>query len=120
MKYTIPLIFLIALSGCSTTPSHVGPAEKTLTGDEFSIQATDNGFTVSGHFSNYQFIRNSRKGFTGCMSLINIAAIDYATSKNKKILTMPSWNQVEIVDHGRDLFTAIMHVNCKYSYSYHP
>lgn len=110
-------IFLSTLfiSACSTTPTHLGQIQKTKDGNEFSIKDTNDGFLVSGHYSEYQFIRNSRAGFSGCMTIINIAARDYAKKKNKEVL-YPHWNEIEIIDHGRDILSAIMNVNCRHHY----
>ena len=111
------ILLVIALSACSTTPSHVGTAHKTKDGSEFSIKDTKGGFLVSGYFSDYQFIRNSKAGFTGCMNILNSAARNYANTNNEGI-SYPEWNEIEIIDHGRDLITAVMHVNCQYQYKF--
>lgn len=116
--YKISMFFLLLImSGCSTTPRHVGEAHKTEDGDEYSIKNVTGGFIVAGHYSEYQFVRNSRRGFTGCMRVINSAAMEYADSKNEEI-SYPKWNEIEIIDHGRDIITAIMNVNCQYRYKF--
>lgn len=108
---------LLIISGCSTTSRHVGEAHQTKGGDEFSIKNVTGGFIVAGHYSEYQFIRNSRRGFTGCMQVINSAAKEHADSTNEEI-SYPKWDEIEIIDHGRDIVTAIMNVNCQYSYKF--
>ena len=109
---TLSLIFLV---GCSVSPSHVGTVNKDDKGDEFSIKSNNSGFIVAGHYSEFQFIRNSKEGFIGCTHLINIAAKEYA--KNNNILVnYPAWNEVTVIDHGRDILTLIMNVNCKFEY----
>ncbi len=113
-KYALLVTFI---SACSTTPSHVGKAQKNDDGSEFSIKDTNNGFIVAAHYSEYQFVRNSKSGFIGCMEVLNSAAETHAEKKNKSV-AYPKWNEIEIVDHGRDLLTAIMNVNCKYQYKY--
>ena len=114
----IKIIFIsLIISACSTTPNHVGVVHKTKKGNEFSIKDTKSGFLVAGHFSEYQFVRNSRSGFTGCMRVINSAARDYSDSKNDEI-GYPKWDEIEIIDHGRDIISAIMHVNCQYEYKF--
>ncbi|CAM4075058.1 SHOCT domain-containing protein [Vibrio neonatus] len=105
------------LVGCSLKPSHVGEPVHTKDGDEFSIRQTDTGFTVAGHYSEYQFVRSSRDGFIGCTKLINDAAQDYVTKTGQSV-RQPSWEDVTIVDHGRDIITAVMNVNCEYTYQY--
>jgi hypothetical protein len=116
--YRFSIIFLVmALSACSTTPSHVGSVERTKDGSEYSIKDTEGGFLVSGHFSDYQFVRNSKAGFTGCMNVLNSAARDYAIKKGEEI-SYPKWDEIEIIDHGRDIISAVMHVNCQYQYRF--
>ena len=116
MKVLLVIIMLL-VSGCSTMPRHIGEIQTNQMGDEYSIRDAKNGFMVAGHYSEYQFIRNSKSGFTGCMQLINDAARKHAEQKNKTI-HLPRWNEIEIVDHGRDLITAVMHVNCQYEYKF--
>jgi len=111
------LVIPVFVAACSTTPRHVGEAKKTQDGDEYSIKDSRNGFVVAGHYSEHQFIRNSRQGFTGCMRVINDAARSHADAKGKQVL-FPKWNEIEIIDHGRDIITAIMNVNCQYEYKY--
>jgi hypothetical protein len=111
------LICFFVLSGCSTTTSHLGEAKKTTDGDEVSIKDTDTGFIVTGHYSEYQFIRNSERGFTGCARLINDTAREHSETIGKGI-TFPQWDEIEIIDHGRDLITAVMHVNCRFEYKF--
>lgn len=117
MKKNLLIISLLIIGGCSTTASHIGTVQKTATGDEYSIKDTKQGFMVAGHHNEYQFVRNSRKGFTSCMQLINNAARSYAETKNKDII-LPKWDEIEIIDHGRDIITAVMHVNCQYEYKF--
>ncbi|CAH0529948.1 hypothetical protein [Vibrio hippocampi] len=117
MRKLLSLWFIVLLAGCSTKPSHVGEPIKTKEGDEFSIQNTEQGFTVAGHYSEYQFVRSSHDGFVGCTQLINNAAKDYA-AKSGQSVSLPKWEDVTIVDHGRDIITAIMNVNCEYTYQY--
>ena len=117
MYRPIIILFFTALSACSTTPSHVGTVQKTQDGSEYSIKDTTAGFLISGHFSDYQFVRNSKAGFSGCTNVLNFAARDYANKKNKEV-SYPKWDEVEIIDHGRDIITAIMRVNCQYQYKY--
>lgn len=113
--YVFSFVFLLA--ACSSKPSHVGKPVLTEEGDEFSIQPTDTGFKVAGHYSEYQFVRSSRDGFIGCTKLINNVARDFA-AKSEQSVSLPKWEEVTIVDHGRDILTAIMNVNCEYTYKY--
>lgn len=118
MNKTLVFIFLLLLlSACSTKTSHVGDVHATKQGYEYSIKDTPKGFIVVGHYSEYQFFRNSRSGFCGCMQIINDAAQNYASSKNKEI-NLPRWDEIQIIDHGRDLITAVMNVNCQHEYKY--
>lgn len=109
------IVSILFISACSTTTKHIGQIQKTNDGNEFSIKDTNDGFLVAGHYSEHQFIRDSRAGFSGCMTVINIAARDYAKKKNKEVL-YPHWNEIEIIDHGRDLVSAVMNVNCQHHY----
>jgi len=111
------LILPLACLGCSTTPSHVGRVVETPDGHEYSIRENPDGFVVAGHYSEWQFVRNSQSGFDGCKQIINSAAEKFATSKGKSV-ALPSWDEIEIIDHGRDIITAIMNVNCQYSYTF--
>lgn len=111
------VLFSLILISCSTTPTHVGTPMITEKGHEYSIKDTEDGFIVAGHFSEYQFVRNSQKGFTGCMWVINNAAKEYARSKGKEV-DLPKWDEIEIIDHGRDIVTAIMNVNCRCEYEF--
>ena len=103
------------MTGCSTSPSHVGEVQKTNGGAEFSIKDTKDGFIVAAHYSEYQFVRNSKRGFIGCAKVINDAAESYSNNKGD-ILELPNWDKIQIIDHGRDILTAVMHVNCQYEY----
>jgi len=117
MNRRLFLSVIVAAFGCSTTPTHVGEPIKTTDGDEYSIKATPNGFIAAGHYSEYQFIRNSRRGFIGCARLMNDGARDYSRSLDKTV-QYPQWDEIEIVDHGRDIITAIMNVNCRHAYKF--
>ncbi|GAM78153.1 hypothetical protein JCM19241_4858 [Vibrio ishigakensis] len=44
-------------------------------------------------------------------------ARDFA-AKSEQSVSLPKWEEVTIVDHGRDILTAIMNVNCEYTYKY--
>ncbi|OCH22566.1 hypothetical protein, partial [Aliivibrio sp. 1S128] len=103
------------MSACSTSPSHVGSVNKDKSGDEFSIKENGSSFVVAGHYSEYQFVRNSQDGFIGCTNLLNKAAKEYA-SNNELTINYPTWNEVTIIDHGRDILTAVMNVNCQFEY----
>lgn len=117
MKIFKYLTLSIFISACSTTPSHIGEVQKNKDGSEFSIKDTENGFMIAAHYSEYQFVRNSKSGFIGCMEILNTAAESYAKTKSKSV-NYPKWDEIEIVDHGRDLLTAVMNVNCKHQYKY--
>ncbi|MGS0724757.1 SHOCT domain-containing protein [Shewanella sp. 0m-11] len=118
MYKTLSVCLLAILAGCSTNPNHVGELEVTKSGDEFSIIDRADGFTVAGHYSEYQFIRSSQDAFVGCTKLINNAAKLHAEN-HQKTVSLPKWEDVTIVDHGRDLITAIMNVNCTHDYKYY-
>lgn len=117
MRKLLSVSLVALLVGCSTKPSHVGEPVHTKDGDEFSIQQVENGFTISGHYSEYQFVRSSRDGFTGCTNLINNAAKEYVANNGESV-SLPKWEDVTIIDHGRDIITAVMNVNCEYTYEY--
>ncbi|MGF1822649.1 SHOCT domain-containing protein [Vibrio alginolyticus] len=117
MRKLLSVSLVALLVGCSTKPSHVGEPVQTKDGDEFSIQQVENGFTVAGHYSEYQFVRSSRDGFAGCTNLINNAAKEYAANNGKSV-SLPKWEDVTVIDHGRDIITAVMNVNCEYTYEY--
>lgn len=117
MKRFLTLILCLGLVGCSVSRSHVGEVHRGSDNQEYSIKETKNGFIVAGHYSEHQFIRSSQDGFAGCTAVINNAARKYAESKGKEVL-FPKWNEIEIIDHGRDIITAVMRVNCQHEYKY--
>jgi hypothetical protein len=41
----------------------------------------------------------------------------YADSNGKEV-EVPTWTEIEIIDHGRDIITAVMNVNCRYEYRF--
>ena len=94
MKHIFPIILLFLVGSCSTTTTHVGSVEKTENGHEYSIKETKTGFIVAGHYNEYQFVRNSKNGFIGCMRVINNAAREHAESMNKLRTPTTYWGDI--------------------------
>jgi hypothetical protein len=109
-------LLIFFLTSCSNTRArHVGTPSIDANGNEYSIKPNESGFFVVGHYSEHQFVRNSRDGFIGCTDVLNKAAREYADS-HKLTIEYPTWNEVTIINHSRNIISAIMHVNCQFEY----
>ena len=117
---SLVLVVSLGLSACSTKPSHIGTVVVTNSGDEYSLsEKTTESVHVVGAYYEYQFVRNSESGFKGCTKLMNNAAKAYAKGLAKSF-TPITWQTMQAdgyIDHGRDLITAIMYVNCQYTFT---
>ncbi|MEZ8695998.1 hypothetical protein AB4169_02970 [Vibrio lentus] len=122
----IPMVLLsvFVLSGCSTGINHVGePQQFNPDGvmvDEYSLNDYGYGVHIVAEFSEYQGMRSSESGFRGCTNILNNVAMKHATSKGERV-TRISWREMKdygYIDHGRDIITAVMNVNCEYYFDY--
>lgn len=118
------LFSLLVLSGCSTGINHVGePQQFNSDGvmiDEYSLSDYGYGVHVVAEYSEYQGIRSSESGFRGCTNILNTVSMNYAASKNQRVNRI-SWREMKdygYIDHGRDIITAVMNVNCEYYFDY--
>ena len=118
IKVLIALL-IVATVGCSTNVNHhKSPVKHDINGDSYSVVTTAETVEVTARYSEYQFIRSSEDGFKGCADLMNFAASEYALTGNKTV-NFIDWTVVKkegLIDHGRDLITAVMNVNCRYTY----
>ncbi len=119
-KLLLSLVAVVSFSGCSTSTPHTGTISENSNGDEYSIELSDNSIQVTAQFTEYQFIRDSESGFIGCTDIMNTIANEEATKLDKSINPI-SWETMKkdgYIDHGRDILTAIMNVNCRYTYKF--
>ncbi|MEX0334137.1 hypothetical protein [Vibrio tubiashii] len=125
-KFTIVSALAALTSACSLHTPHIGEVVEggtnpyTGVSTEYSILATDYDVTVVASFSEYQGMRDSKAGFKGCTRVMNDAAKAYADNTGKRIKPI-NWQTMKedgYLDHGRDILSAIMNVNCKYTYEY--
>ncbi|WP_192888798.1 hypothetical protein [Vibrio bathopelagicus] len=122
----IPMVLfsVLVLSGCSTGINHIGEPQQfnpdgVMVG-EYSIKDYGYGVHVVAEFSEYQGMRNSESGFRGCTNILNTVAMKHATSKDERVNRISWWEMKEYVyiDHGRDIITDVMNVNCEYYFDY--
>lgn len=122
----IPMVLfsVLVLSGCSTGINHIGePQQFNPDGvmvDEYSLNDYGYGVHVVAEFSEYQGMRNSESGFRGCTNILNTVAMKHATSKDERVNRI-SWREMKeygYIDHGRDIITDVMNVNCEYYFDY--
>ena len=122
----IPMVLfsVSVLSGCSTGINHIGePQQFNPDGvmvDEYSLKDYGYGVHIVAEFSEYQGIRSSESGFRGCTNILNNVAMKHATSKGQRV-TRISWREMKnygYIDHGRDIITDVMNVNCEYYFDY--
>lgn len=121
---SVVLFTLFLLSGCSTGINHIGEPQQfnpdDILVDEYSVQDYGYGVHVVAEFSEYQGMRSSESGFRGCTNILNTVATKHAADKGERV-TRISWKQMKdygYIDHGRDIITAVMNVNCEYYFDY--
>ncbi|WP_052878293.1 hypothetical protein [Vibrio coralliirubri] len=121
---SVVLFSVLVLSGCSTGINHIGePQQFNPDGimiDEYSVHDYGYGVHVVAEFSEYQGIRSSESGFRGCTNILNTVSMKHAASQGKRV-TRISWQQMKdygYIDHGRDIITDVMNVNCEYYFDY--
>lgn len=117
MKYIVIIVLLIFATACSKTTSHVGDVQKYNSNSEYSIKDVQKGFVVYVHYSDYQFVRNSKEAFRDTSEIMNAIAEKYAAEKGVSIKPV-NWNELTIIDHGRDIVSAIMRVNAMHTYEF--
>ncbi|CDT88803.1 conserved exported hypothetical protein [Vibrio coralliirubri] len=121
---SVVLFSVLVLSGCSTGINHVGePQQFNPDGimiDEYSVNDYGYGVHVVAEYSEYQGIRSSEGGFRGCTNILNTVSMKHAASKRERVSRI-SWQQMKdygYIDHGRDIITDVMNVNCEYYFDY--
>lgn len=117
MKKSILALSLLVLTGCSLNTPHVGNVVDVNNGT-YSTEIVAGKLHVVASFSEYQFVRSSESGFRGCTRVMNNAARIYTVQNNKSYhpITWRTMQDYGYIDHGRDILTAIMNVNCEYYY----
>lgn len=119
MTRVLIAMLAVVIVGCSTNKNyHMSTVKQDNNGDTYSLVTTSTTVEVTARYSEYQFVRSSENGFKGCANLMNFAASEYASTVNRAIDNI-DWTVVKkeaLLDHGRDLITAVMNVNCRYTY----
>lgn len=117
-------VLVLTLSGCSTGINHIGEPQQfnpdEIMVDEYSVKDYGYGVHVVAEYSEYQGIRNSESGFRGCTNILNTVAMKHAASIGERA-TRISWREMKeygYIDHGRDIITDVMNVNCEYYFDY--
>ncbi|MBW3696061.1 hypothetical protein EK599_10155 [Vibrio sp. T187] len=117
-------ITIVFLSGCSLGINHIGEPKqynpKGVMVDEYSIDDYGIGVHVRAEYSEFQVWRSSASGFRGCTNILNTIAQKHAIEKGQRV-TRINWQDMKLngyLDHGRDMLTGVMNVNCEYYFDY--